>query len=175
MAESEPQVPVVGRVPGSATAAPESGNGGATAVPLFSSIVAAGLLVAYFVFLVFQWNDVGAAEPRWSRRSDLFGGVEALAFAATGAILGATVQRQVTKKAEAQASQAHEQANIQKQRADANEAAAEKGRALHNLIAVKAKKGDGTPQIRGALPDAGRRDELQELLELARQYDAGEH
>jgi hypothetical protein len=143
---------------------------GTSSLPMIASAVAVTLLVAYFVLLLMQMGKVNDSEPAWSRRSELFRGVEALAFSAAGAILGTTVQRQVTKKAEAQAEQARIDADEQRHRADGNEAAAEKGRALHRLAAVKAQGAGATPQTRGA-PATGRHNEFQELVELAERYD----
>jgi hypothetical protein len=137
-----------------------------------ATILAIALIVVYIVFLILQWNNVNAADLQWSRRSDLFGGLEALAFAAAGAVLGTTVQRQVTKKAEDQAADAKTQADEQKARADENEKAAEKGRALHKLVEAKAGQASGgAPATRAAgsvPPPAG---DIGELLTLARQYD----
>lgn len=137
-----------------------------------ATIVAIALIVVYLVFLMLQWNDVKAGDLEWSRRSALFGGLEALAFAAAGGILGTTVQRQVTKKAEDQAADAKERAEEQKARADSNQIAAEKGRALHNLVEIKGGQRTGGPLTRGpgGAPAAGGGD-MAELLALARQYD----
>jgi hypothetical protein len=140
------------------------------ALPVFAGAVAVALLVAYFILLLMQMNKVHEDEPAWSRRSDLFRGVEALAFSAAGAILGTTVQRQVTKKAEAQEEQARKDADEQRQRANENAAAAEKGRALQRLAMVKAQGAGSGPQVRGG-PGTAHRSEFQELVELAERYD----
>jgi hypothetical protein len=139
---------------------------------VIATIVAIALLVVYIVFLVLQWNNVDAGDLPWSRRSDLLGGLEALAFAAAGAVLGTTVQRQVTKKAEGQAEDAKKQAAEEKARADTNQKAAEKARALHNLAEVKAEQAGGGLVARGTgeTRAAGGGD-LNELLALARRYD----
>jgi hypothetical protein len=141
------------------------------ALPVFAGAVAVALLIAYFILLLMQMGKVHEDEAAWLRRSDLFRGVEALAFSAAGAILGTTVQRQVTRKAEDQAEQARKDADQQRQRADGNEAAAEKGRALHRLAVVKAQGAGSAPQVRGGPPTAHRSD-FQELVELAERYDA---
>jgi hypothetical protein len=126
----------------------------------------------YVVFLILQWNNVTAGDLEWSRRSDLLGGLEALAFAAAGAVLGTTVQRQVTKKAENQAVEAKKQADEQKARADTNQKAAEKARALHNLAEVKAEQASaGAPVTRGPSGAAPTGGDIGELLALARRYD----
>ena len=137
-----------------------------------ATIVALLLIAVYVVFLILQWNNVQAGDLEWTRRSALLGGVEALAFAAAGAILGTTVQRQVVKKAEDQAADAKEQAEEQKARADSNQNAAEKGRALHHLVEIKGGESAGGPVTRapGGVP-AAQGGDMAELLALARQYD----
>ncbi len=138
-------------------------------LPLFASVAAALFLVIYFVFAGFQWADVGVAELTYARRADLLSGFEALAFAAAGAILGTTVQRQVTKKAEAEAGDARVEAQQEKARADAQQQDAEKGRALHNLAKAKAESA-AQSRTRGTTPPTA---EFDDFLNLAAQYDAG--
>jgi hypothetical protein len=136
---------------------------------MFASVVATMLLVIYFVFAGLQWADINAAQLTYARRADLLGGLEALAFAAAGAILGTTVQRQVTKKAEAEAGAARGEAAEQKARADAQQHDAEKGRALHNLAKAKAQTATQVRTRGGEPPTA---NEFDEFLNLAAQYDA---
>jgi hypothetical protein len=138
----------------------------------FANGVALGLLVVYLIFLVAQWRTTGLAEPGWSRRLHLFSGLEALAFAAAGAILGTTVQRQVTKKAEDQAAQAAKEASAQRTRADENHAVAEQGRAVVDLARTKLKRATTGPQARGAAPaqPGDTVDVLTELLEFAENH-----
>jgi hypothetical protein len=112
---------------------------------------------------------IGAAELTYTRRADLLSAFEALAFAAAGAILGTTVQRQVTKKAEAEAGQARTQADEQKARADAEQHDAEKGRALHNLAKAKV---ESATEVRTRAGEPQALTEFDEFLSLAAQYDA---
>lgn len=147
------------------------GAAGGRTLGTIATIVAILLIVVYLVVLFAQWNNVDAAELEWSRRLTLFGGLEALAFAAAGAILGTTVQRQVVKKAEEQASDAKELAKAQQQRADANERDAEKGRALHRLAEVKGGQSAGGPVRRGPGGTSTPGGDVGEMLELARRYD----
>lgn len=140
-----------------------------------ATIVAVALIVTYVIFLALQWNQVNATDLSWSRRSDLLGGVEALAFAAAGALLGTTIQRQVTRKAEDQAADAERQAREQKARADANQVAAEKGRALHHLATVKAQQQAAASAAAGTRAFGGQQGspggDLAEMLGLAQMYD----
>jgi hypothetical protein len=143
-----------------------------TGLPVFASVAAALFLVIYFVFAGLQWAGVGAAELTYARRADLLGGFEALAFAAAGAILGTTLQRQVTKKAEADGDAARLEAHQEKLRADTQEQDAEKGRALHNLAKAKAESA-AQVRTRGGVPPAGA--EVDDFLNLAEQYDSMRH
>ena len=160
-----------GSTPTQANSAPDSTDDSTrtTGLPLFASVLAAVLLVIYFVFASLQWADVEAVELTYTRRADLLGGFEALAFAAAGAILGTTVQRQVTRKAEAEAGAARVDAAQQKARADAEQQDAEKGRALHNMAKAKAETATQV-RTRGGAPPAA--TELDDFLNLAAQYDA---
>jgi hypothetical protein len=156
-------------------APPVPGAGGGT-LSAVATIVAISLIGVYLVFLVFQWNNVEAAELAWARRSDVFGGLEALAFAAAGAILGTTVQRQVTKKAEEQTKQAEDRAGQEKVRADTHEQNARKGEALHNLALAKAgsPQTSGSTRVRGpGAISSGASSDVQEFLALAQTYDEG--
>jgi hypothetical protein len=141
-----------------------------TGLPLFASVVAVLLLLTYLVFLGLQWGNVTDSDLEYARRADLLGGLEALAFAGAGAILGTTVQRQVTKKAEDDASAARVDAKVQRARADAEQNDAEKGRALHKLAKAKVESATRVRTRSGeALQPAGGFDEF---LRLAAQYDA---
>jgi hypothetical protein len=144
---------------------PDPGSG----LSAIANGVAIVLIGVYLVALAVQWFDVGLVEPDWSRRLQLLGGLEALAFAGAGAVLGTTVQRQVTKKAEQQAAEAG-------RRAEANRVAAEKGKAMQAYAEAKARR---TAQAQPAEP--GTRDlggpvepttnDWTELLDVARRYD----
>jgi hypothetical protein len=100
--------------------------------------VAVGLLAVYLILVSVQWRNSDQDDLGWARRSELLTGVEALAFAAAGVLLGTTVQRQVTRKAEDQAAQARNEADAARADAALEHKDGEKGRALHNLIQAKA-------------------------------------
>jgi hypothetical protein len=136
---------------------------------LVTAVVAIALVVLYMIFVAVQWGNVEAEALLYARRSELLGGLEALAFAAAGVLLGTTVQRQVTQKAESEATAARDEAEEQKRRAQRNQAEAEKGRALHKLATAKAKAAPRTRIRAGGEPEAP--VDFQELLNLAAQYD----
>ncbi len=142
---------------------------------LFASVAAVALIVVYLVFVSYQWLSVDSTDLTWARRSTLLSGLEALAFTAAGAVLGTTVQRQVTKRAEDEAARAKEAADAEKRRAEANAGDAEKGRALHRLAKARAS-GPAAAQQEGQLretsarPPAAGRNPYDEILSLAEQY-----
>lgn len=72
--------------------------------------VAVLLVVVYLVAVYSQWIDVHAYNLTWARRSQLLSGLEALAVAAAGVLLGTSVQRGATEAAERDAGQARERA-----------------------------------------------------------------
>ena len=57
------------------------------------------VLVAYAGFIFYMLTLTSLPDPGWNRAVYLFGGTEAIAFAAAGALFGNTVQRQQTKEA----------------------------------------------------------------------------
>ncbi|MEA2548009.1 MAG: hypothetical protein QOE42_607 [Chloroflexota bacterium] len=132
-------------------------SSGAQRLSIIATIVALVLILAYLVAVYLVWSTVKEAkEGEWLRYADLRGGLEALAFAAAGALLGTTVQRQATQAAE-------KKADEEKTRADANQQAAEGGRALAaNIRSRSAGADDAVPA--GPTVDAGTLDSI------ARQY-----
>lgn len=77
-------------------ASPQQSMGatGGRRLPWFAVLVALALIVAYLAGLAAQWIEADAEnETVWARRDALFVGLEALAFAAVGAVLGVQVQR----------------------------------------------------------------------------------
>lgn len=70
-------------------------------------------LVALFIYLIaviYLALNRAEAEPQWSRMIYVFGGVEAIAFAAAGYFFGKEVNRQRADKAEEKADKAEGQA-----------------------------------------------------------------
>ena len=155
---------------GSAAPAASGGRAGgnAPALPRFAVGVAVVLLLVYLVFAFLLWRDADLQELTFARRAHILSGLEALAFAAAGALLGTTVQRQVTTKAEKEAETARADSARHAARAEAQARDAEKGRALQRSIEAKIGaqheeliRGEG-----GAVPQ-----ELLDLQALAARYD----
>jgi hypothetical protein len=104
--------------------------------------VAVAVIVVWLGLLVWLLVEVNATEVTWSRLLVVLGSVEAVAFAAAGALFGTAVQRQRVEAAES--------------RADANETAAVNGHKL--AAAIKATRRETRERL-SAAPDP--------LLELA--------
>ena len=89
---------------------------GISGIPM---MVAIGAILVWVAFVVVMLVASDANETHWTRLTFVFGSVEAVAFAAAGALFGVTVQRERVQQAEA--------------RADANERDAANGRALASV------------------------------------------
>src|SRR6478735_4885570 len=99
-----------------------------TTLSLVATVIAIVVIATYLIVVYLTWSTVkNTPEGEWLRYADLRGGLEALAFAAAGALFGTTVQRQATKAVE-------KKADEEKERADANQRAAEGGRALAAVV-----------------------------------------
>jgi hypothetical protein len=89
---------------------------GISGLPLY---VAIGAVLVWIAFVVVMLLSSDASETQWTRLTFVFASVEAIAFAAAGALFGVTVQRERVEKAE--------------QRAEQNESEATAGRALATM------------------------------------------
>ena len=78
-----------------------SGTGRLTTPAVIAALVALGALAAFTIYMITE-ADTGS-EVTWSRLAWLFSSVEAIAFAAAGALFGARVHRERAEKAEAEA------------------------------------------------------------------------
>jgi hypothetical protein len=61
------------------------------------------IVVAFGGVVVYMFMWIGVGETQWARMVYLFGGVEAIAFAATGFMFGKEVHREQAEKAETRA------------------------------------------------------------------------
>ena len=84
-------------------------------VTLVGTLAALALIGMYLYFLFDLWSHVGSIQDdtAWARYLEINAALQALAFAAAGALLGTTVQKQVTN---AESDRADENADA----ADAN-------------------------------------------------------
>lgn len=95
-------------------------------------IVAVVVVIAYGALVFVLWQVVGDEEIVWGRRLVLFGGVEALVFAAVGWLFG----REVNRGAAEQAKDATEQA-----RKESEERGVVEGKAAALAAAVRSSGG----------------------------------
>jgi hypothetical protein len=114
-----------------------------------AAIALIGVFLAFVVALVLL-----RADEHWDRLVFLLAGVEAIVFAAAGALFGTSVQR-------TQAVEARQAATEERERADRFESQARSGQALADVIRAKAGRaaaspdgdGGGSGGARGARPD----------------------
>src|ERR1700761_9167059 len=76
------------------------------------AIVAVVILIAFVASIYFLFTQSATADERlWSRLVYLYGGIEALAFAAAGYLFGREVHRQQAENAEKRADQKAQEAS----------------------------------------------------------------
>jgi hypothetical protein len=128
------------------------------------AVVLGGLVLAGFAGLViFMTSQAAAPSESWTRLAYVYTSVEAIVFAAAGAVFGTRVQRAQTEEARSRAERAQ-------RRAENNEAQAAGGRALAKAIkGAKRTEGSqvdesfGPPGMGGPAPDGG----LEQLAAMA--------
>ncbi len=98
--------------------------------------VAVAALIAWLVFTVYLLFQVNSNELAWTRIGWVFASVEAIAFAAAGALFGTAVQRQNVEKAE-------DRADAAEGVAESNRDDATKGRVL--AASLQADAAGATP------------------------------
>jgi hypothetical protein len=144
-----------------------------------SRAVAAVTLLAFAGLVVWMLASASASEQVWQRQMYVFASVEAIAFAAAGALFGVEVKRQEAAKAEQRMNQAVEEAAEAKRSERLASEDAEKGRTIaavaRGLAATTAfgtrPPGTDVPGARGAgttgtSPDAALRTLAQVAEEL---------
>lgn len=113
-----------------------------------SIIVGIATLVVFTFFIVWLITEARADSQAWSKYMDLFPSIEAIVFAAAGAVFGTRLQKQQTN-------QALDTANRQLERADANAAAAVKGKVLATVVKTVSKpQPEGLESVETALAAA---------------------
>jgi hypothetical protein len=105
---------------------------------LIAAVLALVLWAAFVVVMLFRANT--ASDLLWTRLAFLFASVEAVAFAAGGAMWGASIQRERAEKAE--------------QAATENQKDAANGRALAATLLAEGGQPSGTPGVQRLGPEA---------------------
>lgn len=146
MTESNAISPALsGQASGVTASAGSAGNpkaGAASSTPakltgpaLWMAIFAVVVWIGFSVLLIVR---AGTNDTEWSRIAWVFGSIQAIAFAAAGALFGTAVQQQNVSNAQQQAATA-------KQDADQQRDAATKGRALAATMQAEGAAQAGTP------------------------------
>ncbi len=128
------------------TTPPVQGKPGQSKLSGLALYVAIAALLAWLVFTVYLLFQVNSDELAWTRIAWVFASVEAIAFAAAGALFGTAVQRENVERAEDRATTAEEVA-------ESNRDHATKGRVL--AASLQAEAADGDSYRGGAQPMRG--------------------
>jgi len=117
--------------------------------------IAVAVLIAYGVVTWFLFKNVGVATETWTRYTFLFGGLEAIAFAAVGYLFGKEVHRQQAENAEKRADNATAEASAANQKAADSE---RKGRDLADFVQLKAGGQVASDAFRADSSDGGMKE-----------------
>jgi hypothetical protein len=127
-----------------------------TGAALWVAIFAIAVWIGFSIFLIAK---AGTSETEWTRIAWVFGSIQAIAFAAAGALFGTAVQQQNVNNAQQQATSAKNDADQQRE-------AAAKGRALAAAMQAEAATvptdGGGIQRAGVASASAGSADELRQ-------------
>ncbi|MGH9631269.1 MAG: hypothetical protein ACRD7E_23435 [Bryobacteraceae bacterium] len=130
---------------------------------LIAALVIVAAWLAMLSWLAFR---TAATEVEWARLFSILSSLEAVAFAAAGALFGTAIQRQRVQEARERAEKAEERAAGAEKSATSNAQAAVNGRAL--ATAVKARAGARGRAAEGAervSAGGGAKDDLAALAE----------
>lgn len=108
---------------------------------LLAPFVAIVIIVGFIASIIFMLVQTSVSDLQWARDVYLFGGIEAIAFAAAGFLFGTQVQRQQVQGADERAKQANDRAQQSDERAMSAtaDAAATNARAESLAAAIRSK------------------------------------
>jgi hypothetical protein len=139
--------------------AAKSGDGSSspklTGAALWVAIFAIAVWIGFSIFLI---TRAGANETEWTRIAWVFGSIQAIAFAAAGALFGTAVQQQNVNNAQLEATSAKKDADQQRE-------AATNGRALAAVMQAEAATepaGGASGIQRASAASTGSADELRQ-------------
>jgi hypothetical protein len=133
--------------------------------------IAVFVVLVYMVAVFFLWKDAGSADLLWTRRLYLLGGLEALAFAAAGAIFGVAVQRPKVAEEQQLRAEADKRTSEAEERTAVLEPKANVGDALEAVIRAKAgTAGTSSQRYAGMPPAADMSEDIAELLRILDHY-----
>jgi hypothetical protein len=128
--------------------------------------VALVIIAVWLGLLGWLATHTSKPEVEWARLLTVLSSLEAVAFAAAGAMFGTTIQRNRVEEAKDRAAKAEDRAANAESRSLSNEQAAANGRALATAIKNRAggKSQSGIERLSAAKPDPA----VEELSSLAR-------
>lgn len=137
---------------------------------LLAPFVAIVIIVGFIASIIFLLVQTSVSDLQWARDVYLFGGIEAIAFAAAGFLFGTQVQRQHIQGADERAKQANDRAQQSDERAMSAtaDAAATKARAESLAAAIRSKS-----RVRGVV-SLGALGALEGLEGLVGEQPAGQ-
>jgi len=134
-----------------------SNNGSRTKLEGAALAIAIIVVLAWLGLLGWLVARTGAQEVEWARLFSVLGSLEAVAFAAAGALFGTTIQKQRVNEAHARAEKAEGRASEAEKTAAEKTQAAANGRALASAVkaraAHRARPGDQLERV-SATPGA---------------------
>jgi hypothetical protein len=140
-------------------------NKSAAAISGWALAAALFVLLAWLVMLLWLVVRVGSTEVEWARLFTVLSSLEAVAFAAAGALFGTTVQRQRVKEAVDRADKADARAQDADTKAAKSSQEAANGKAL--AAAVKARMSMPAKSVGTERVSAIAGDHPSDLLALA--------
>ena len=139
----------------------DEGAPGKSGLSGVASWAALGVLVAFVALVVWMLSNASASESVWQRQMYVFASVEAIVFAAAGALFGVEVKRREVGKATEQADKANEVAaeaqrseRLASSKAERGETLAATARGLAAATASANAAAPDTPGTRGAAPSS---------------------
>ena len=105
-----------------------------TGVALIAALIVLAVWLALLMWLMLRTD---ASEVVWARLFAVLGSLEAVAFAAAGALFGTTIQRQRVRDAQQQAEKAEERATKSEENSAENAQMAANGRALATAVKTR--------------------------------------
>jgi hypothetical protein len=136
--------------------------------------VAIAVIAAWLAMLVWLALHTPATEIVWARMLSVLSSIEAVAFAAAGALFGTTIQKKRVDDAKGRADQAEERASRAEKDSAANLQNAANGKALATVIKARRKVQPASPAGLERVSSAQQPDAASdELVALADQLFPG--
>lgn len=126
-------------------------------------VAAVIVLAAWLVLLTYMAFHTGTTEMQWARLGSVLGSLEAVAFAAAGAIFGTAVQKQRVDDANQRAGEEAQRASQAEAMSNKNAQAAANGRVLAEVVKTRARTHGTVLGIKGGIESGETMDDLAAL------------